>query len=224
VRAERPNIVLPATIGFQAKSRTSETRYCADMSRLLVRSSTRPLVRIVTLFAAVVAALALTAGPAAAHAALSGSDPAADARIDTAPARVTLTFNEAIQLSFASLTVVGPDGAHYEGGDLRADGSDLSTDLRALGAAGQYTVAFRVVSEDGHPIQGSYGFELTRAATPPPAVTDAAAPAVTPVAAAESEDDSTGVPVWILAVGAIVLVGAGLGVVLGVSRTKGRGK
>ncbi|MEU4652095.1 copper resistance CopC family protein [Nocardia fluminea] len=194
------------------------------MSRPLVRSSTRPLVRIATLFAATFAALALTAGPAAAHAALSGSDPAEGARIDTAPARVTLTFNEAIQLSFASLTVVGPDGAHHEGGDLRADGSDLSTDLRALGAAGQYTVGFRVVSEDGHPIQGSYSFELTRAATPAPAAGDTTADITAPVAAAETEDDSAAVPVWILAIGAIVLVGAGLGVVLGVSRSKGSSK
>ncbi|WP_410872971.1 copper resistance protein CopC [Nocardia sp. A7] len=193
------------------------------MSRPLVRFSTRTLVRTATLFAAVFAALALTAGPAAGHAALSGSDPAAGARIDTAPTRVTLTFNEAIQLSFASLTVLGPDGTHYEGGDLRANGSDLSTDLRALGAAGQYTVGFRVVSEDGHPIQGSYSFELTRAATPAPAATDAAAPTSTPVAAAESEDDPAGVPMWILVVGAILLVGAGLGVVLGVSRSKGSG-
>ncbi|MEV0852469.1 copper resistance CopC family protein [Nocardia fluminea] len=194
------------------------------MSHPLVRSSTRALVRIATLFAAAFAALALTAWPAAAHAGLSGSDPAEGARIDSAPARVTLTFNEAIQLSFASLTVVGPDGAHYEGGDLRADGSDLSTDLRALGAAGQYTVGFRVVSEDGHPIQGSYNFELTRAVTAAPAATDAATPAAVPVAVAESEDDSAAVPVWILAVGAIVLVGAGLGVVLGVSRSKGSSK
>ncbi len=183
----------------------------------------RPLVRIATLFAAAFAALALTAGPAAAHAALSGSDPAADARIDTAPARVTLNFNEAIQLSFASLTVVGPDGSHYEGGDLRANGSDLSTDLRALGAAGQYTVGYRVVSEDGHPIQGSYTFELTRAATPAPAAADITAEVTAPVVEAEAEDDSTGVPMWILVVGAILLVGAGLGVVLGVSRSKGSG-
>ncbi|MDO3647834.1 copper resistance CopC family protein [Nocardia mangyaensis] len=193
------------------------------MSHPLVRSSTRSLARFATLFAAVFAVLALTAGPAAAHAALSGSDPADGARIDAAPARVTLSFNEAVQLSFASLTVVGPDGAHYEGGDLRADGNDLSTDLRALGAAGQYTVGYRVVSEDGHPIQGSYTFELTRAATPAPTTTDTATPAAAPVATAESEDGSAGVPVWILAVGVVLLVGAGLAVVLGVSRGKGRG-
>ncbi|MGS2809730.1 copper resistance CopC family protein [Nocardia sp. MW-W600-9] len=193
------------------------------MSRPLVRSGAHSLVRIATLFAAAFAALALTAGSAAAHAALAGSDPADGARIDVAPARVTLTFSEAIQSSFATLTVLGPDGTHYEGGDLRADGSDLSTDLRALGAAGQYTVGFRVVSADGHPIQGSYSFELTAAATPAAGATDTAAPVDTPSAAAETEDDSTGVPVWILAGGAILLLGVGLAVVLGVSRGKRSG-
>src|SRR3546814_3423743 len=51
-----------------------------------------------------------------------------------------------------------------------------------------------------------YSFELARAATPAPAAGDATADITAPVAAAESEDDSAAVPVWILAVGAIVLV------------------
>ncbi|MDF3311947.1 copper resistance protein CopC [Rhodococcus sp. T2V] len=39
----------------------------------------------------------------------------------------------------------------------------MSVDLDGLGDAGQYTVAFRVVSDDGHPIEGSYTFQLTQA-------------------------------------------------------------
>ncbi|GEM33635.1 hypothetical protein NN3_46420 [Nocardia neocaledoniensis NBRC 108232] len=187
--------------------------------RALPATAVTIVMRTAAAFVAVLAALALTAGPAAAHAALSGSDPADGARIDTAPTQVNLTFNEAIQSTFAALTVVGPDGQHYERSEPKTQGKTLSTDLTGLGPAGVYTVGFRVVSEDGHPIQGSYTFDLTKAA--PTTAADSGTPAspTTQPAAAET-DESNGFPMWIWAVAVVVLLGGGLAVVLGAARRK----
>ncbi|MBL1076780.1 copper resistance protein CopC [Nocardia sp. 2] len=174
--------------------------------------------RLGVVFAAVLAVLTLTAGPAAAHAALSGSDPAEGARLDAAPAAVTLTFNENIQSSFTTLNIVGPDGKQYGRGEPRAAGATLTVGFDPQAPAGSYTVGYRVVSEDGHPIQGSYGFELTRVNTSTPATTpaDATAPAAPTTTDENSSatDDSSGVPVWLLALGVGIVLIAGLGVVL----------
>ncbi|GEM30987.1 hypothetical protein NN3_19940 [Nocardia neocaledoniensis NBRC 108232] len=191
-----------------------------ESSRPLPTSAAvRILARTAAAFTAILAALALTAGPAAAHAALASSDPADGARIDTAPAQVNLTFNEAIQSTFAALTVVGPDGQHYERSEPKTQGKILSTDLTGLGPAGVYTVGFRVVSEDGHPIQGSYTFDLTKAASTTPSNSGTPEPATTQPAAAEG-DEPNGFPMWIWAVAIVVLLAGGLAVVLGATRRK----
>ncbi|WP_280262992.1 copper resistance CopC family protein [Nocardia wallacei] len=165
--------------------------------------------------AALFGALAIAAGPAGAHVALSGSDPADGARIEVLPARVSLTFNEEIQPSFAVLTVVAPDGAHLEQGGPAPEGRTLSTTIDAAGAAGRYTVAFRVISADGHPIQGTYNFELTRSATGAPSPEPSGAAAVPPAHDHTSgSGDSGGLPLWVIAAGlVIVLAGGGFAVV-----------
>src|SRR5215218_2263426 len=110
------------------------------------------LMRVGAPVAAVVIAVLTTAWPANAHAALSSSDPTEGDRIDTPPTQITLTFNQNVEQMFAALTVTGPDGSQWGHGAPRAQGRDLVVDLAGLGPAGRYTVAFRVVSADGHPI------------------------------------------------------------------------
>ncbi|STS10868.1 Copper resistance protein CopC [Gordonia bronchialis] len=44
-------------------------------------------------------------------------DPAVGAKVEHGPARVTLTFNEGLQQSFAVLNVVGPDGHYWQQGE-----------------------------------------------------------------------------------------------------------
>lgn len=94
--------------------------------------------------------------PALAHSVLVSSDPTKDSSIASAPSTVTLVFNEPLDRGFSELTVLGPDGSsHWEGGAPVVTGEKLSAPLRALGAAGSYTVKYRVVSADGHPVSGS---------------------------------------------------------------------
>jgi hypothetical protein len=80
--------------------------------------------------------------------------------------------------------------------------------VRELGPRGVYTIGYRVVSADGHPVSGKVTFTLTKAGNGTPAANNEDAQA----APLESED--SGLPIWVWLVGAAVLLGAGLFVAL----------
>ncbi|OUE20416.1 Copper resistance protein CopC [Clavibacter michiganensis] len=134
------------------------------------------------------AGLAQGSGPdgalsASAHDYLVSSSPAAGSTIDAPPSEVTLTFNDVIldlgtaggagagagagaDPSSASgaggssiVQVTGPDaqGTHFETGCATNAGRTVSVPV-ALGGSGQYTVTWRVVSADGHPVSDSIAF------------------------------------------------------------------
>jgi copper resistance protein C len=174
---------------------------------------THVALRLLAATVAACVALLLGAAPAFAHTRLESSDPVDKSSVDTAPASVSLTFNEAISAEFATLSVVGPDGTNYQSGPVSASNGQVSTAVSPLGPAGVYEIGYRVVSDDGHPVSGKVAFTLTApgpaaaaAPTAAPEPTAAAAPAVTPQANAQQ---SEGAPVWPWILGAVVLVGAG---------------
>ena len=121
--------------------------------------------RIGALVLALLSLLVLTAAPAAAHAELIASDPTDGAQFDMAPERVALTFNQNVAPDFATVVVTGPDGTSVVDGAAVVDGPVVSVALLPLTASGTYTVAYRVVSADGHPVEGKLGFEFTMLAT-----------------------------------------------------------
>ncbi|WP_017576023.1 copper resistance CopC family protein [Nocardiopsis kunsanensis] len=109
------------------------------------------------------AALVLAPSPAGAHDVLTGSTPEDGQTLDTAPEEVVLSFNNAPLESGDgnAISVTGPDEeTTYETGDLVFEGNDVSTELEPLDQAGDYTIGFRVVSSDGHPIQESLTFTV----------------------------------------------------------------
>lgn len=105
--------------------------------------------------------------PASAHSELVSSDPPADVTRDFAPIGVGLVFNQDINESFATISVVGPGEEQWTQGSATVDGPNVSILLKDGLPNGQYTVGFRVTSADGHPITGSYGFAVEVAATTP---------------------------------------------------------
>jgi hypothetical protein len=56
--------------------------------------------------------------------------------------------------------VTGPDGSRATSGKPRVDAATVRQPL-ATGPAGDYTVAYRVVSEDGHPVTGELTFTVS---------------------------------------------------------------
>ncbi|MFJ7967898.1 copper resistance CopC/CopD family protein [Streptomyces sp. NPDC096324] len=111
-------------------------------------------------------------GGASAHAALTGTDPREGSVLKSAPRRVTLTFSESIGLFDDSFRVLDPENRRVRTGEPEhADGrSDTAgvTLPRGLGD-GTYTVAWRVVSADSHPVSGAFTFSVGKpSATPAP--------------------------------------------------------
>ena len=140
----------------------------------------------------------MTAPVASAHAARIATDPADNALLATGPPRVSATFNEQLQTTFAAMTVVGPDGNVWSAGDPTVRGAVIGVDLRPLGPVGTYTVNYRVTSADGHVVSGSWSFRLTAPGTGTPGP---------PAAAGPAHGD---VPVWPFVVVAAVLVAGGV--------------
>ncbi|MGH3785464.1 MAG: copper resistance CopC family protein [Pseudonocardiaceae bacterium] len=119
------------------------------------------------LLALVGLALLGSTGLASAHNELIGSDPPEGAELATAPARVVLTFDKPVQRGFSAVTVTGPGSApdnatQWQDGTATEDGAAVSAPVRPLGPAGQYTIAYQVLSADGHPVRGALHFTLTR--------------------------------------------------------------
>lgn len=109
---------------------------------------------------ALAAAMALPA-TVMAHADLASATPAAGSHIDKAPDEVRLTFTEELDPDGSGFVVTDAAGSEVGQGavDLDvADRNELAGSV-ALGDPGRYTVAWSVVSSDGHEASGSYSFD-----------------------------------------------------------------
>ncbi|MEW1627210.1 copper resistance protein CopC [Streptomyces sp. NPDC089173] len=136
------------------------------------RSGASPIPRPFAAAALVAALLSLVfglllagAGPASAHAALTGSDPQDGAVVATAPEEVTLTFSEAIAVGDGSIRVLDPSSKRVDTGAEPKDLSDGSTvrygvELHSGLPEGTYTVAWQAISADSHPISGAFTFSI----------------------------------------------------------------
>ena len=132
-----------------------------DRHRLRLPRLFAVVVRVLLVLpATMVAVLALVTAPASAHAALSSTTPQQGSQLTAPPGDVTLVFTEEVGLSARSVQVadargrrVGTGGPQHVGGDSRT----VRVALPGLGK-GSYTVTWRVVSVDGHPVSGTFAF------------------------------------------------------------------
>ncbi len=146
-------------------------------------------------------ALLLGATPAWAHNALVEASPKKDAKLTAAPPAVKLTFLATLKSDGTKLTVTGPDAA-AAAGPVTVSGKTVSAPFTGT-AGGAYTVAYEVLSKDGHVVKGSYRFTLAvaeSAAPSPSPVTESAqvSPSAAPVAASTAPvaDTESGDPWW----------------------------
>ncbi|MFI2431815.1 copper resistance CopC/CopD family protein [Streptomyces sp. NPDC018693] len=103
------------------------------------------------------------AGPASAHSALRDTDPADGSVVQSAPSAITLTFTESVGLLDDSFRVLDPGSHRVRTGEVQhADGrSDTARITLPAGLGdGTYTVAWRVVSADSHPVSGAFTFSV----------------------------------------------------------------
>lgn len=149
------------------------------------------------------------AAPASAHNSLISSNPADEVSMETGPETVVLTFDQPVQdgEGLNSVAVTGPDGTEWQAGPATVDSNVVAMPVRELGPKGVYTIGYRIVSADGHPVSGKLTFTLTKAGdgTPAPANAGSAAPGTS-----GGGSGGGGVPIWVWLAGAVVLLGAGL--------------
>lgn len=100
----------------------------------------------------ILAAAVLSSIPAQAHATLVATFPSYGAVLETAPERVTLSFNEPV--SPISARLVDPEGDVVELDDVTSIASDLIIGLPSEVGEGSFVLSWRAVSDDGHPISG----------------------------------------------------------------------
>jgi methionine-rich copper-binding protein CopC len=170
-----------------------------------------------------VLALAL-ASSASAHAALTASDPVDGASFDAAPAEVSATFSEILDGPSTEIAVTDPAGAVLDLDPAEFDGDTFVQPMRYT-APGEYTLAYRVISEDGHRVEGVIAFtvaeisddllmpglepetededETTGEASPEPAPTATEA-------AAEDDENNPGAALAAILLGALALVIVGV--------------
>lgn len=121
--------------------------------------------------------VALVPAPAFAHAALVKSAPGGREVLSRMPGRITLCFNEKVELKFSSVRIGKVNDAPTALDPLSQDTDPkclsaavppaLSSGDTAAGAAIYYAVHYRVLSLDGHVIEASYQFTVRpEAATP----------------------------------------------------------
>ncbi|MFJ6350176.1 copper resistance CopC/CopD family protein [Streptomyces sp. NPDC092046] len=120
--------------------------------------------RLLLVVAALLGTLLATAGPASAHAALTGSDPQDGAVVATAPKDVDLTFSEQVAMGADSIRVLDPSGKRVDTGEIRdmCSGSIVRYGVELLPGLpdGTYTVAWQTVSADSHPVSGAFTFSV----------------------------------------------------------------
>lgn len=105
----------------------------------------------------------LTAAGALAHAHLQQQIPAAGAQLAASPQTLTLSFSEGIEPAFSGVTVTGPQQHAVATGKLTRSADNLAqvtVPVTETLPPGEYTVAWHVVSVDGHKTKGQYTFSV----------------------------------------------------------------
>lgn len=155
---------------------------------------------------AVIAAGLFLAPPsrAWAHADLVGTAPGNGEHLDAAPAQIRLRFTERVNLVTDAVTLFDSSGARLDTPPARLDGEvDVVLDMPPGLGDDVYSVVWRVVSADSHPVHGTFVFS----------VGDAVAEAVVDAGAQAGADPALGAVFWIvrlLAYGCLALFAGGL--------------
>ena len=130
----------------------------------MVMRRTRPFSPLWSAALALALAIALVLAihrAAHAHAALLSSEPAAGSHLTASPDRIRLVFSEAVDPKLATLSIVGDSGKPIvlvvlgDPHDKRA-----IVGVPPTLAPGSYHVLWHAVSDDGHPVRGSYVFSI----------------------------------------------------------------
>ena len=204
-----------AHLTFTPSSSTSSSQAPSSQDVQARRPRGRRLMRGTLLAGFLSAGLALALGtaPAAlAHDELVSTIPTAGERLDAAPSELELSFSSPLMDLGNQILVLDADGRDWAETDPVLNRETLVQSLPDSMPTGEYSVRWRAVSSDGHPINGSYEFLVGADAVAGTAVTALPAEAAdsatdnesaatespeTETAATETSDDG-GLPAWLI--------------------------
>ncbi len=106
-----------------------------------------------------IAALVLPAVPAYAHAYLISTSPAEGAVLTEAPERITLRFNEPVEVPTDGVRLFNRAGQRVDMQRAQSEADVVAFDAGVLDE-GAYIITWRVVSDDGHPVAGMFTFAV----------------------------------------------------------------
>ncbi|THJ65881.1 copper resistance protein CopC [Arthrobacter echini] len=104
-------------------------------------------------------------GAASAHDELTGTDPADGAAVEVLPPSLELSFSNVPSGIGAQIQVLDESGEDWAEGPVEIVDRTATQSLRAGAPAGDYTVSWRVVSSDSHPIEGVFSFTAQQGST-----------------------------------------------------------
>lgn len=157
--------------------------------------------------AALVALMSMTVlAPANAHDVVEKVEPAEGSTAASVPAAVKLTFNNTPIGLGAEVLVKDENGTNQSIGPVVIEDNVAAQAVKAEAPAGRYTVVWRIVSSDSHPIEGTFTFTAGKSNGPSESATASAATAPAATAPAREPAPAPGVR-WVFVGGAAVLTG-----------------
>lgn len=107
-------------------------------------------------------------GVASAHAVVTDIRPDPDSVLGTQPREIRITFNEPVSTTSTGIRVFDPAGTQIAGLRTEAKDTAISAELPSLPEEGSYTVSWKVISADGHAIDGAFLFSIGKASMSEP--------------------------------------------------------
>ena len=101
--------------------------------------------------------------PSHAHAIVERTTPAADETVEESPGSVAIAFNEPVEVNFGGIRVFDTDANQVDDGQtehVSGSADQIQVGLEPDLDDGTYTVTWRVVSVDGHPISEAFVFHV----------------------------------------------------------------
>lgn len=165
-------------------------------------------------------------GAALAHDSVTGTSPANGTTVATVPQTIEISMSNTPATIGSQVLVLDQAGTNWAQGDVTVLDAVASQAVRPGAPAGRYTVKWRLVSSDSHPVEGEFSFTATAAGAAPGAVAQTA-PAIgagpvasvsaVPEVAADAVTDTSAVP-WSVIALMVVLVGLVVAMVLAARR------
>lgn len=137
-----------------------------------------------------------SAGPAQAHDQLLSSNPESNAKLDSPPQKISLTFSSEPMKDSAKIVATTKDGQPVILDEPTVKGKVVSVPWPAQ-EAGTFGVNWRVVSSDGHPINGTLAFQVLGSNASPSAPVESPSDSTsttqaTPTPSSNSSESRTG--------------------------------